>query len=253
MNQRPRILPILTMEGRKLVKTVRFSNPKYIGDPINALKIFNDKMVDEIIVLDISASRERRQPNFEFIYELAGECFSPLGYGGGIKSLDDAKRVFDCGVEKVVLNSVAIDYPEIITEIASIYGSQSVVISIDVKKTSLYGERAFTRSGSRRVKSSIVEWAKVLEDRGSGELMVQSIDRDGKFSGLDRNITSKVAAAVNIPVIAAGGASSVEDMLSTISDTGASAAAAGSIFIYRGNNTKSIMISYPTSEDIKTR
>lgn len=250
MSQRPRILPILTMEGRKLVKTVRFSTPKYIGDPINALKIFNDKMVDEIIVLDISASREQRKPNFAYLHEMASECFSPLGYGGGIQTLDDAKRVFACGVEKVILNTAAYEKPELITEIANTYGNQSVVVSIDVKKTLLHGERAFTQSGSRRVKAGIVEWAQSLEARGAGELMVHRIDRDGTFSGLDRTLTRTVAQAVSIPVIAAGGAASVDDMLNTIVETGASAAAAGSIFVYRGGNTQSILISYPTPTDI---
>lgn len=250
MSQRPRILPILTMEGRKLVKTVRFSAPKYIGDPINALKIFNDKMVDEIIVLDISASREQRKPNFAYLHEMASECFSPLGYGGGIQTLDDAKRVFACGVEKVILNTAAYEKPELITEIANTYGNQSVVVSIDVKKTLLHGERAFTQSGSRRVKAGIVEWAQSLEARGAGELMVHRIDRDGTFSGLDRMLTRTVAQAVSIPVIAAGGAASVDDMLNTIVEAGASAAAAGSIFVYRGGNTQSILISYPTPTDI---
>jgi len=250
MSQRPRILPILTMDGRKLVKTVRFSAPKYIGDPINALKIFNDKMVDEIIVLDISASREQRKPNFAYLHEMASECFSPLGYGGGIQTFDDAQRVFACGVEKVILNTVAHEKPELITEIANTYGSQSVVVSIDVKKTLLHGERAFTESGSKRVKAGIVEWAQSLESRGAGELMIHRIDRDGTFSGLERTLTRTVAQAVSIPVIAAGGAASVDDMLNTIAETGASAAAAGSIFVYRGGNTQSILISYPTPTDI---
>lgn len=250
MSQRPRILPMLTMEGRKLVKTVRFADPKYIGDPINALKIFNDKMVDEIIVLDISASREQRKPNFEYLREMASECFSPLGYGGGIQSLDDAQKVFACGVEKVVLNTVVYDKPDIITEIANIYGSQSVVVSIDVKKTMLHGERAYIRSATKRIATSIVDWAKSLEDRGAGELIVHRIDRDGTFTGLDRALTARVAHAVGIPVIAAGGAASVDDMLATIAESGASAAAAGSIFVFRGGNTQSILISYPTPADI---
>jgi cyclase len=250
MSQRPRILPILTMDGRKLVKTVRFSAPKYIGDPINALKIFNDKMVDEIIVLDISASREQRKPNFAYLHEMASECFSPLGYGGGIQTFDDAQRVFACGAEKVILNTVAYEKPDLITEIANTYGSQSVVVSIDIKKTLLQGERAFTQSGSIRVKAGIVEWAQSLEARGAGELMIHRIDRDGTFSGLERTLTRTVAQAVTIPVIAAGGAASVDDMLNTIAETGASAAAAGSIFVYRGGNTQSILISYPTPTDI---
>jgi len=181
---------------------------------------------------------------------MASECFSPLGYGGGIQTFDDAQRVFACGAEKVILNTVAYEKPDLITEIANTYGSQSVVVSIDIKKTLLQGERAFTQSGSIRVKAGIVEWAQSLEARGAGELMIHRIDRDGTFSGLERTLTRTVAQAVTIPVIAAGGAASVDDMLNTIAETGASAAAAGSIFVYRGGNTQSILISYPTPTDI---
>lgn len=251
--ERPRILPILCLDKNKLVKTIRFKQANYLGDPINALKIFNDKMVDEILVLDITASKEGRRPNFEYLRELASECFSPLGYGGGIQDLDDARQVFACGVEKVVLNSVTRERPQLITEIANIYGSQSVVVSVDIKKTLLHGEQAFALSGSKRIKGGIIEWAKKLESFGAGELMLQQIDRDGTFAGLDRNLSKKVAEAVDIPVVVAGGAASVEDMLSSIAETGASAAAAGSIFVYRGNNTKSILISYPTPKDILVR
>lgn len=251
--ERPRILPILCLDNKKLVKTIRFKQANYLGDPINALKIFNDKMVDEILVLDITASKEGRRPNFAYLKELASECFSPLGYGGGIQDLEDARKVFACGVEKVVLNSVTAERPQLITEIANIYGSQSVVVSIDVKKTLLQGDQAHALSGSKRIKQGIIDWAQRLESFGAGELMIQRIDRDGTFAGLDRSLTKKVAESVNIPVVAAGGAASVDDMLSSIAETGASAAAAGSIFVYRGNNTKSILISYPTPKDILAR
>lgn len=248
--ERPRILPILCLDGKKLVKTVQFKQPKYIGDPINALKIFNDKMVDEILVLDITASKNSKGPNFDYLKDLASECFSPLGYGGGIRNLNDARKVFECGVEKVVLNSAVVDNPDLVTEIANVYGSQSVVVSIDIKKTLFGGEHAFTHSGTKRVKTPILEWAKQLEAKGAGEFIVQSIDRDGTFKGLHRSLTQRIAQAVQVPVVAAGGSASVDDMLATLAETGASAAAAGSIFVYRGNNTSSILISYPTPKDI---
>lgn len=251
--KRPRLLPILCLDKKKLVKTVKFKQANYLGDPVNALKIFNDKMVDEILVLDITATKEGRAPNFQYLTELASECFSPLGYGGGIRTLEDAQKIFACGVEKVILNSVTLENPALITEIAKIYGSQSVVVSIDVKNTLFHGVCAFGYSGSQRVKKQIIDWAKELESYGAGEIMLQRIDLDGTFSGLDRQLTKTIADALDIPLIVAGGAASVEDMLSCISETGASAAAAGSIFVYRGNNIKSILISYPTPKDILPR
>ncbi|WP_306640429.1 AglZ/HisF2 family acetamidino modification protein [Sanyastnella coralliicola] len=251
--QRARIIPILTVDNGKLVKTVKFKKPNYIGDPINAIKIFNDKMIDEIVILDITASKQGRKPNTDLIYEMASECFSPLGYGGGITSFEEAKKVFDQGVEKVIINSAIAGNASLLQEIADAYGSQSVVVSLDVKKPLFGGMRPCFRSASDVIKEDIVAFAQRMESAGAGELIVHNTDRDGTFSGLDRELTKSVASAVGIPVIACGGAHSVEDMNETISATGASAAAAGSIFVYKDRNPKSILISYPTPEDIISR
>ena len=250
---RARIIPILTIDRTKLVKTVKFKKPNYLGDPINAIKIFNDKMVDEIVVLDITCSKEGREPNYDLIYEMASECFSPLGYGGGIKSYDQAQRIFSLGVEKVIMNSAVLDNPALVTQIAKGFGSSSTVVSLDVKKTLLGKKKPAFISASKTINEDLVTNAKRLEDLGAGELIVHATDIDGTFKGMDREITKLIADAVSIPVIACGGAHSIQDMTETIASTGASAAAGGSVFVYKGQDTRSILISYPTPEDIITR
>ncbi|MBI1266988.1 MAG: imidazole glycerol phosphate synthase subunit HisF [Cryomorphaceae bacterium] len=250
MNQRARIIPVLTIDQQKLVKTVKFKNPNYIGDPINAIKIFNDKMVDEIVVLDITASAQGREPNEKLIYEMAGECFSPLGYGGGITSFDQASKIFSLGVEKIILNSIVNTKPQLISEIANAFGSQSVVVSLDVKKKFLSGIRPHFTSGKSASTESIVEFAKRIESLGAGEIFVHDIERDGTFTGYNRELIKLVAGAVSVPVVSCGGASGHTEMFDIISETGASAAAAGSVFVYKGQNTNSILISYPTPADI---
>ena len=250
MNQRARIIPVLTIDQQKLVKTVKFKNPNYIGDPINAIKIFNDKMVDEIVVLDITASASGRAPNEKLIYEMAGECFSPLGYGGGISTFDQAAKIFSLGVEKIILNSIVNTKPQLITEIANAFGSQSVVVSVDIKKKFLSGIRPHFTSGKNASTEGIVEFAKRIESLGAGEILVHDIESDGTFAGYNRELIKLIAGAVSVPVVACGGASSHSEMFDIISETGASAAAAGSIFVYKGQNTNSILISYPTPDDI---
>ncbi|MFT4778431.1 MAG: cyclase [Flavobacteriales bacterium] len=251
--ERARIIPVLTIDQRKLVKTVKFKKPNYIGDPVNAIKLFNDKMVDEIVVLDITASSQGRAPNYELIYEMASECFSPLGYGGGISTFEQAQRIFSLGVEKVILNTVVKTKPELIQQIADTYGSQSVVVSIDVKKKMLGGKKPHFKSGSESTSENLADFAQKMEKAGAGEIVVNHIDADGTFCGYDHALIQEIASAVNIPVVACGGAASFTDMTNVISETQASAAAAGSIFVYKGNNTNSILISYPTPEDIKAR
>lgn len=251
--ERARIIPVLTIDQRKLVKTVKFKKPNYIGDPVNAIKIFNDKMVDEIVVLDITASTQGREPNYELIYEMASECFSPLGYGGGVSTFEQAQRIFSLGVEKVILNTVVKTQPELIQQIADTYGSQSVVVSIDVKKKLLGGKKPHFKSGTESSSENLIDFALKMEKAGAGELLVNNIDADGTFAGYDRALIQEIASAVNIPVVACGGAASFQDMTQIISETQASAAAAGSVFVYKGNNTNSILISYPTPEDIKAR
>jgi imidazole glycerol-phosphate synthase subunit HisF len=244
---RRRFIPVLTIEGPspRLVKTVKFKKPNYLGDPINAIKIFNDKMVDEIVILDISASRQGREPNFELIYEMAGECFSPLGYGGGITNFEQVKKLFKLGVEKIILNSATPNGEQLIRDSAELFGSQSVVACIDVRKKLFGPVKPHFFSATKSGSEDVIDWAHKLVSWGVGELIVQDVDRDGTFEGLNHALIKEVAEAVNVPVIACGGARSLEDMELAITSSEASGVAAGSLFVYRNNDPKSILINYP--------
>jgi imidazole glycerol-phosphate synthase subunit HisF len=248
--KRIRVIPILLIQNGKLVKTIQFNKPTYIGDPLNAIKIFNDKEVDEIIVLDISASLQKKSPDFNFIKQFASECFMPLGYGGGIKTLEDAKKVFASGAEKVILNTALIDNPELITEIANIYGSQAVVVSIDIKKNIFGKYQIFTNSGTKKIKINLINWIKDIESLGAGEIIVNSINNDGKMQGFDLELIKLVSQATKLPVVACGGASSLEDFKNAISYGKASAVGAGSVFMFNGK-LKGVLISYPSQNDLK--
>ncbi len=241
---RTRIIPTLLLKGQGLVKTMKFKDPKYVGDPINAIKIFNDKEVDELVLLDITATGERRGPNFKIIEEVASECFMPLGYGGGINSLEDAKRILALGVEKIIVNTAAVENPSLVARLADSVGSQSVVVSVDVKK-SLFGKyEVFTRSGTSNTKLDPAIYAQELEKMGAGELLLNSIDRDGLMTGYDVSLIKKVTGAVGIPVIACGGAGTLDHFGPAVKEGGASALAAGSMFVFQGKH-RAVLISYP--------
>lgn len=246
---RPRIIPSLLLRGTGFVKTTRFAEPRYLGDPINILRIFNEKEVDEIVVLDIAATPNNAEPNYELLRDLAGECFMPLAYGGGIRNLDQISRILQLGVEKVVINTAAVTRPEFIREAAQLAGSQSVVASIDTKRTLFGGHEVVTQCGKIRTGLDPVELAKTLEDRGIGEILLNSIDRDGTMSGYDLRLIRRVAGAVKIPVIAAGGAGSVTDIRQAFVEGRASAAAAGSLFVYTGPY-KAVLINVPSQEQL---
>lgn len=251
--RRIRIIPTLLLDQGRLVKTTRFKKPSYIGDPINSVRIFNDKQVDELIFLDIAASRQNRQPDLELIHDIASECFMPLAYGGGITELEQARAIFRAGVEKIVVNSALFTKPSLITEIAKIYGSQAVVVSIDVKRQWLTRKPVVMYRGATRSSGlSPVEAARRAVDSGAGELMVCSVDRDGTMSGYDINLIHSVSTAVDVPVIASGGASSLGDFLSVVRDGAASAAAAGAMFVFNGIH-RAVLISYPVQSEIKSR
>ncbi len=248
---RNRVIPILLIQNGGLVKSVKFKKYKYIGDPINAVKIFNDKEVDEIVILDISASKEKRAPNINVISEIASEAFMPLAYGGGITTLEQVKEIFFEGAEKVILNSSAIKNPQLIKEISQLYGSQSVVVSIDVKKN-LFGQyRVYGNCGSKSTGKSPVDFAREVEKWEAGEILLMSIDKDGTFKGYDIPLIQKVTEAVNIPVVACGGAAEINDFTKAIKEGGASAVAAGSMFVFQGPH-RAVLISYPTQENLKT-
>ena len=246
---RPRAIPCLLLQRGRLVKTVRFEKPKYVGDPINAVRIFNDMEVDEIAVLDIGATADRAGIPFELIGEMAGECFMPMMYGGGITSVDEARAVLKLGVEKVAVNSAAAADPSLLTRIADAFGSQAVVAAIDARKKMFGGYRAFARSGKDAI-MPVEEWVAKLAAAGAGEILITSIDRDGTMDGYDLELVKRITAAVRLPVIACGGAGSLDDMAAVVHKGGASAAAIGSMAVYQGKN-RAVLINFPTPTQLK--
>lgn len=247
---RVRIIPCLLLKDSYLYKTVKFKKPSYIGDPINAVKIFNEKEVDELIFLDISATVEKKAPPYEMIQNIASECFMPLCYGGGVRHIEAMRKIFQLGVEKVAINSAALENPELIQEAAKIFGSQSIVVAIDVKKDLLGRYQVYGQSGTKKFNHDPVAWAKRVEQLGAGEILVNSIDRDGTLSGYDLALIQRVSAAVSIPVIALGGAGNFSDFNSAIREGGASAVSAGSYFVYHGKH-RAVLISYPSPKEIE--
>lgn len=247
--KRIRIIPALLLVNDGLYKTVQFRNPRYVGDPINTVKIFNEKGADEVVVLDITATRDKKPVNYRKIAEIAGEAFMPMAYGGGIKTFEDAQKVFNAGYEKVILNSAAAENPALIGEIANVYGSQSVVVSIDGKKDWLGRYKAYTGNGSRSTGKSPDVYAREMEAAGAGEILINSIDRDGTWEGYDLTLVKMVSKAVSLPVIACGGAGGMEDFRKAITEGGASAVAAGSMFVYQKKGM-GVLISFP-AESLK--
>jgi imidazole glycerol-phosphate synthase subunit HisF len=246
---RVRIIPVLLLNKGGLYKTINFKNARYIGDPINSVKIFNEKEADELLLLDYTASVEKRGPDFAKIGEIAGEAFMPMAYGGGIRSLDDAKKVFDSGFEKVVLNSVLFENLSLIEKVGAIYGEQAVVGCIDVKKSLFGGTRAYSLSGTKKSSFTPLQWAKKLEEAGVGEIIVNSIDKDGTWSGYALEVISEISHSVKVPVIACGGAGSIDDFRSAVA-AGASAVAAGSMFVYQKKGM-GVLISFPSTLQIQ--
>ena len=246
---RPRVIPCLLLKNEGLVKTVKFKDPKYLGDPINIVRIFNDKEVDELIFLDILATVENRRPNFELLGKITSECFMPLGYGGGIRTLEDVKQLLSMGVEKIVLNTSAVENPSLIRAAADYAGSQAVVISLDVKKTLLGKYEVYTRGGKKGTGLDPVKFAVEMEKQGAGELFLNSIDRDGTMQGYDLELVRRVADSVTVPVVACGGAGNIQHLAEAI-QAGASAAAAGSMFVFQGP-LRGVLISYPAQEELK--
>ena len=244
-----RVIPCLLLQGEGLVKTTRFKDPTYIGDPINAIRIFNDKEVDELIFLDITASREGRGPAFQAIRDFASECFMPVGYGGGIRSLEDARQVLSLGIEKIILNTMALRRPELVSEIAREFGSQAVVVSIDAKKRLLGGHEVFAADGTEKTGLKPVAHAQHMVELGAGEIFLNSIDRDGTQSGYDLALVRSVATAVSVPVIACGGAGSLAHFGEAVAEGHASAVSAGSMFVFHGKH-RAVLISYPTRAEL---
>lgn len=252
----PRIIPCLLVQNNGLVKTVQFKQGKYVGDPINAVKIFNEKEVDELILLDIDATRLNREPNYKRIKNLALECCMPLCYGGGIKTNEQAIKILGLGVEKIAISSIALEKPEIISEIAVSVGNQSVIVVLDVKKNRFSSRYSlYTHNGTKKIGVDPVEFAKKAEALGCGEIMVNSIDRDGVMKGYDFDIINNFREAVSIPLTVLGGAGSLDDIGQLIKEHGIIGAAAGSIFVFKGKY-KAVLINYPNrleKENLITR
>lgn len=241
---RTRVIPCLLLKDAGLVKTVNFSDPKYVGDPINAVKIFNNKEVDELIFLDIDATKEKKKPSFELIAKIASEAFMPFSYGGGLRDIEDVKKILEIGVEKAIINSYAHENPEFIKELSAKFGSQSIVVAMDVKKVDS-GWEVFNGIGTGK---NPVDWAVKMQQMGAGEIFLNSIDRDGTMSGYDLDLISQVSKAVSIPVIASGGAGKVEDFRDAVK-CGASAVSAGSMFVFVGKN-RAVLINYPVTTNL---
>ena len=246
---KPRILPCLLLQGTGLVKTIQFKNPTYVGDATNAVRIFNKKEVDELIFLDITATQDRRRPSVQAISQISDECFMPLCAGGGIRNLKDIKELINAGAEKVVINTYAVENPSFIKKASLAFGSQSIVVSIDTKKTKEGGYEVFTHGGTRATGFDPVTQARKMEQAGAGEIMITSIDRDGTMTGYDIPLTEMIVDAVNIPVITCGGAGRLEHF-SLAMKTGVSALAAGSFFIFYGKR-RAVLINFPTKEEIQ--
>jgi cyclase len=244
-----RVIPCLLLKDGGFVKTVRFSKPRYLGDPRNIVRIFNEKEVDEIVILNIDATLQKREPYYDLLKDIVSEAFMPIAYGGGIKTIEDIKQLYKIGIEKVVINSQAVNKPEFILEASERFGSQSIVASIDVKKD-LFGKyRVYYESGKKITSISPVEHIKRMEKLGAGEIILNSIDRDGTMEGYDKELIKTVASIVSIPVIALGGAGKLEHFREAM-NAGASAVSAGSMFVYQGVH-KAVLINYPTQEELK--
>ncbi len=245
-----RVIPCLLLRNNGLVKTVKFKDPKYVGDPINAIKIFNEKEVDELIFLDIDASKNGKRPDFNKIQDIASECFMPLCYGGGVRSADDIEKILSLGVEKVSINSHALKDLKFIKEAAETFGSQSIVVAIDVKKDFLGKYRVYDHTKNKVMDVEPVEFAKEVAMIGAGEILINSVDRDGTMNGYDINLVKRVTNAVPVPVIALGGAGNIDDIKKVVKEGGASAASAGSMFVFHGKY-RAVLITYPDWKEIE--
>jgi cyclase len=247
-----RVIPVLLLRDAGLVKTIRFTDSVYIGDPLNIMKIFNEKEVDEIVLLDIMATRQKHKPSIGRISEIASECFMPFAYGGGISELREIKGILQSGAEKVVINSAAFFNPELIKEASRQFGSQSIVVSVDAKKNMFNKYEVFVEGGTRNTKIDPVKFAAEMEKLGAGEILLNSIDRDGTYKGYDISLIKQVTQAVGIPVIACGGARNVDDFKQAVNVAGASAVSAGSIFVFQGPH-RAVLVSFPDRQALKER
>ena len=245
---RPRIIPCLLVKDKGLVKTVRFSAPKYVGDPINAVKIFNEKEVDELIVLDIDATAKGHEPDYVMVEQLAVQCRMPLCYGGGISTVEQAQRIIRLGVEKVAISAAAVRDPRLVADTARRIGSQSVVVVLDVKRGRGGGFEVVTHNGTTPSGLAATDVAKRMEDSGAGEIVVNSVDHDGVMKGYDLDLADAVRGVTTVPVTVLGGAGSLRDISALVSRFGIIGAAAGSLFVFKGTY-RAVLINYPKPQE----
>ena len=246
---KPRIIPCLLIKNGGLVKTVNFTNPKYVGDPINAVKIFNEKEVDELIILDIDATVLGKEPNYTLIKNIATECRMPLCYGGGVKTIEQVEKIINLGVEKVAISSAAIQTPELISTAAARVGNQSIVVVMDVKKTGLRRRyELFTKNGFDNTGINPSEFAKKVESLGAGEVVINSIEQDGAMKGYDLDIVKEIRASISLPMTVLGGAATLDDMAGLIKEYGVIGASAGSLFVFKGKY-RAVLINYPSQAE----
>lgn len=245
---RPRIIPCLLVKDQGLVKTENFKNPRYLGDPMNAVRIFNEKEVDELVIIDIDATIEGRGPDLQMIKNWAEECRMPLCYGGGITTVEQAQQIFTLGVEKIALSSGAINNPNLVKDLSEKVGAQSVVIILDVKKKLFGGYEVYTHNGKKSTGKSPMEWIKIFQDLGAGEIVINNIDEDGKMKGYDLNLLEKCKSVTTLPFTALGGAGTLDHVASLIEKFGIIGCSAGSLFVYKGK-LKAVLINYPNFEE----
>jgi cyclase len=248
---RPRIIPVLTLKGKGLVKTIKFDKKRarYIGDPINAVHIFNDFEADELIFLDITATLENRCISFDLVKSIGEEAYMPFAVGGGITNINQIHQLISAGAEKVIINTSCVKSPELISEASRQFGNQSIVAAVDVKKNLLGKLKIYINDGSKQINTDIAQHVRILEEAGAGELFINSIDRDGTMSGYDLDLVRDISDMVKIPVIACGGAGELADLVKVTSQAKASAAAAGSMFVYHGSRN-AVLINYPDKQEL---
>ena len=247
---RPRIIPVLLLKDRGLVKSIGFKRYRYVGDPINAVKLFNDLRADELVFLDVLATKEKRLISLDFVKDVGEEANMPFAVGGGVKSIKDIQDIIAAGAEKVIINSYAAENPCFIKEASDTFGSSTIVVCIDVKKKMFGGLRTWVNSGTKSTNYDPVDFAILMEQKGVGEIVIQSIDRDGEMSGYDIGLIRKISKAVKIPVVALGGAGEMKHLKQAYTEGYANGLAAGSMFVYHGDN-KGVLINYPNKNELK--
>lgn len=246
-----RLMPCLLMSNGALVKTVRFKEGSYVGDPVNAVRIFNQKEVDELILLDIHATTHNRGIDFETLEKVVSECFMPICYGGGVRTIEDMRRLYALGIEKVSLGAAAFEVPRLVQEASCEFGAQAVVVTLDVKKSLLGKATVRTHNGTRDTKVSPLDAAREFEKQGAGEILLYAIDRDGTWSGFDLKLIEMVSSGVTVPVVATGGASSLQDIKAAVKEARASAVAIGSMAVFQGKDL-GVLIKFPSRKDQDT-